>query len=342
MSKNILAASALALIPQLVASPASAQTIVEGLPDHIQRRIDADQVNDSLQKLIDTGAIQQGVVSGAKRWPVTDPVRVCFFGGTVSLRTKIMTIANQWTNGSPLKFDWGNAANPRLCNSEFSHIRVGFSPTGYWSLIGQDSVVYAGQLEQSLNLGMYDLSPPPEPNFTSTVLHEFGHALGFQHEHQHPQSTCESEFNWPAIYNYLASAPNYWNTQKVDYNMRRRHYLNGDVTTTFDKNSIMLYSFPAQFYQQGTTSSCYTAGNSNLSAGDRQTFAMVYNRETQLAAVENAAKTLSPALRALVTDRVSLLRLDNTIKGEVVSRVELDQDTPTFGAAIMQVMTAPD
>ena len=322
-------------------SAAKAQQVIESLPDHIERRITADQVQQSFQSLVSSGRVQQGIVAGAKRWPSTDPVKVCFFGGTTSLRTRIMSIADRWASGSPLRFDWGNAANPRLCGTEFSHIRVGFSPTGYWSLLGQDSIIYAPQTEQSLNLGMFDFNPPADPEFTATVLHEFGHALGFQHEHQHPITTCEAEFNWPSIYSYLSGAPNYWNKAKVDHNMRSRPYMHGDITTSFDANSIMLYSCPPQFYLRGAASPCFTRGNNNLSIGDRQTFAMAYgNRDQQLAAIENAASGLSASSRALVLDRVSLLRLNNDLKAAVVARSQLDQATPTFGAEIGQA-TAP-
>lgn len=340
MSPTLRASTALISVFSLT-SAATAQAVLESLPDHIERRIAADQVNGSFEKLVDLGRIQHGVLAGAKRWPTTDPVKVCFFGGTVNLRTRIMTIANQWVAGSPLRFDWGNPADPRLCGGGFSHIRVGFSPTGYWSLLGQDSVIYAPQTEQSLNLGMFDFNPPADPEFTSTVLHEFGHALGFQHEHQHPVTTCEPEFNWPAIYSYLAGPPNYWSKQKVDHNMRSRPYMHGDITTTFDANSIMLYSFPQQFYKRGATSPCFTRGNTNLSTGDRQTFALAYgNREQQLASIEGAASALSPSSRALVLDRVSLLRLNNNLKAAVVGRSQLDQVTPTFGAEIGEA-TAP-
>lgn len=340
MCKTLLATSAL-VIAVVASGPVNAQAVIEGLPDHLVRRIEADQVNTSLQRLVAQGAIQQGVVSGAKRWGSAEPVRVCFFGGSLALRTRIMNIANQWTAGSPLRFDWGSASNPRICNNEFAHIRVGYSPTGYWSLVGQDSVVYAGQLEQSLNLGRFDFNPPADPEFTATVLHEFGHALGFQHEHQHPQSVCEQEFNWPQIYSYLAGPPNYWSPEKVNHNMRQRTYIHSDVTTTFDPNSIMLYSFPAQFYLRGTNSACYTRGNNTLSSGDKQTFAQVYTtRDQQLARIEDAAQGLSLSARALVNDRVSLLRLENTLKAAVVSRTELDQATPTFGAAIGEALEA--
>ena len=33
-------------------------------------------------------------------------------------------------------------------------------------------------------------------NWDETVRHEFGHALGLEHEHQHPDEGCEAEFLW--------------------------------------------------------------------------------------------------------------------------------------------------
>ena len=54
----------------------------------------------------------------------------------------------------------------------------------------------------------------------STVLHEFGHALGLHHAHQNPESSCEDEFDFPRIYARLRLGPNFWEEDKVDYNLR--------------------------------------------------------------------------------------------------------------------------
>ena len=47
--------------------------------------------------------------------------------------------------------------------------------------------------------------------------------------------------------------------------------------TKFDKNSVMLYQFPADFYKKGATSKCFVPEpNSQISQGDRTLIAAMY------------------------------------------------------------------
>jgi hypothetical protein len=45
-----------------------------------------------------------------------------------------------------------------------------------------------------MNFGGFAVSLPQD--WAATVLHEFGHALGLQHEHQHPVGGCDLDFRW--------------------------------------------------------------------------------------------------------------------------------------------------
>ena len=78
-----------------------------------------------------------------------------------------------------------------------------YSYEGYWSVVGTDSENLLTGIDQSMNLEGYDVAPFPEPEFSRIVIHEFGHALGLHHEHQHPFSKCEDEFDWPRVTKYL-------------------------------------------------------------------------------------------------------------------------------------------
>ena len=71
-----------------------------------------------------------------------------------------------------------------------------------------------------MNFSGFDIAPPPDSEFARIVIHEFGHALGLEHEHQSPFSSCENEFKWDVIYATLASPPNNWPKERVDFNMR--------------------------------------------------------------------------------------------------------------------------
>ncbi|WP_454703195.1 hypothetical protein [Agrobacterium burrii] len=294
---------------------------IEIMPDYIARRLELDPFEQ-----VAGGLVDQGFITGSKRWNADEPLQVCFFGGPVSVRRKI---AKEWHQADvKVRFDFGDLNNPRLCKRNgYNEIRVGFAHRGYWSLVGQDSIIVYGQHEQSLNLARFDVSPPAQEEFRRIVLHEFGHALGFNHEHQHSLQSCESEFNFGAIYSYLSGPPNNWSRETIDHNMRGRKYHEGDIATQFDPKSIMLYSFPPSFYKNGMQSRCYASRNTTLSTGDKNTFKIAYGDsaardiEGDLSAIETAAQKLTPDEQKVVSGRLQILRADLGEKEKIIGLV---------------------
>jgi hypothetical protein len=262
-------------------APASddAAVIFEALPPHLEYR-----VANTADTLAPPGAdVPRGVISRLKLWPPEQTtLSVCFFRGDSALRGRIASVATRWLEQPVgVSLDFGAPPNYRSCvASGNDQIRIGFQYNGYWSLVGQDSYVNASQMEESMNFQGFLVRPPAEQEFMRVVLHEFGHALGFEHEHQHPWAQCD--FNMPYIYSYLAGPPNYWSHEVVDFNMKP---LAADnlVLRPVDVKSIMLYSFPVNYYLSGANSQCFSAGNYVLSTGDTQLLAEVYpvNRQQQ-------------------------------------------------------------
>jgi hypothetical protein len=289
--------------------------VMEGLPSHLEYRVNAQA--SALQVTF----TDDYFIAPLKVWDTSQPIKVCFFGGSQNLRSQIAQVAMQWTTvGGYLPLDFGNIAAPRSCGAEFVHIRVGFQYKGYWSTVGTDSINLASQAEQSMNFALYDVNPPPEPIFSRVVLHEFGHALGLQHEHQSYLAPCMNEFDWNSIYTYLKGPPNYWSIEQIDHNLKPLpDDGQNDAGDAFDVKSIMLYSFPKNFYKPAAdTTKCFTEGNNILSAGDVKAIVKYYPSN-----VADAQTIRSAALADYnqVVDKLNISDLEKSLAKLNASRV---------------------
>lgn len=81
-----------------------------------------------------------------------------------------------------------------------------------------------------------------EKEFNRIVLHEFGHALGFIHEHQNPEGNIK--WNIPAVYKHYTSEPYYWKIEDINKNILEKYSSNQLNATKFDPYSIMVYAIP--------------------------------------------------------------------------------------------------
>ena len=179
---------------------------------------------------------------------------------------EIMKMLDHAMQGRQVRFEWVkghtghelNEAADRLANAAALAFQSGGEP--------DPGPGYAGS-----EPGAHDfvVTAPPEPEeFRRVVLHEFGHALGFHHEHQNPVAACEDEFDWDHIYTYLGGPPNNWPKEQVDSNMRRLDQ-SGLVADQFDRDSIMLYTFPPDYFKSGQESPCFAPYTTALAPGDR-------------------------------------------------------------------------
>lgn len=103
-----------------------------------------------------------------------------------------------------------------------------------------------------------------EDDIRAVILHEFGHALGAVHEHSSPYAKIP--WDREKVYRDLSGHPHYWDKGRIKRNMFQYYTLANVRATTFDPDSIMLYSFPDSW----TTNGKGTARNTKLSASDKE------------------------------------------------------------------------
>jgi hypothetical protein len=279
-SAAVTAAIASAIALCAGANAEDARALLDHVPQAYLKR-----VSDFEKALLSEDSSDQArsVYFKGKLWaPSYRLLKVCFFGGSKALRAKIADVASEWMEANnSIKLDFGKTKN-RTCKKDGKgpemQIRVAFTDPGYWSYVGVESVVFRAQGESSMNLQGFADGPPDQLNdyAIGTIRHEFGHAIGLQHEHQNPKSTCNADFDWEKIYKLLGEGENGWPKEQVDFNMRP---LSGEglVATAFNKLSVMLYAFPAQFYVNGDKSECYIPQDNNgISQGDRDVLAGIY------------------------------------------------------------------
>lgn len=173
----------------------------------------------------------EALVQPEHLWTAGDMVRVTFLDGDTGLRGRVADAAQEWIRHANLLFRF-------VDEGEDSDIRVSFGdPQSAWSRIGTDCRRVPPTLP-TMNLGLLT-SESSDEAVRQLVLHEFGHALGLLHEHQHP--TLGIPWNRPAVYSFYAQRPYYWNRDKVNRNIFDVYNRDRTLHTEPDIRSIMMY-----------------------------------------------------------------------------------------------------
>ena len=151
--------------------------------------------------------------------------------GSDLIRQKVMTYAKNWELIANIKLNF-------VTNINDAQIKVEFSDDNRsWSWIGRE-VLFNPLGLYTMHFGWFN-STTKESEFKSTVLHEFGHALGFIHEHQSPANSIQ--WNKPEVYKYYAGPPNNWSASDVDVNFFAKYNAGSTNFSRYDPKSIMHY-----------------------------------------------------------------------------------------------------
>ncbi|KOC12867.1 hypothetical protein AFLA70_332g001031 [Aspergillus flavus AF70] len=204
-----------------------------------------------------------------KFWKPGSELRIAFMSGTPWQHDQVKKFAPIWTQYANLKFkfvDYDKSSPP--------DILINFDPSrGSNSYLGTDSAGVARRGRHSMNLGWIN-EKTGENARRSTILHEFGHALGAVHEHSSPRA----EINWnkEAVYARYSGPPSKWDKAKIDHNVLRKIPDKYTKATEFDPDSIMLYGFPGSLTMDGKG----TERKYFLSARDKEFMRFIYPFDT--------------------------------------------------------------
>ncbi|UHH31465.1 M12 family metallopeptidase [Pseudomonas veronii] len=203
------------------------------------------------------GRTKRGIADSDKRWPA-GVVTVALDLSSEKSKALVVDAIREWAHHTPaLRFNIveGKTGDIRISDDE--------GLKGNWSAIGTEAK-RIDEDQPTMHLNRTDDSK----KLRSTALHEFGHALGLLHEHQHPQNSLD--WDSPQVYDYYTS-------DSFNEAMVREHILEPDnrpglQITPYDPQSVMHYEIPAALRRNGQA----IPKNTTLSAGDKQTIRMLY------------------------------------------------------------------
>jgi hypothetical protein len=192
-----------------------------------------------------TGVIRQGLVSATeKMWNPGDVITVYLSttNGSDYIRNKVMHYAKEWERYANIKFDF-------IADFNAAKIKVGFFSTGQsWSWVGRD-VLFNPFKKYTMNFGWFD-ETTLEAEFSRTITHEFGHALGFYHEHQSPASPLQ--WDLPKTYKYFKDKSG-WSEDEVNQNVINKYNQSNTNFSSYDPNSIMHDFIPKGLLLNGSS-----------------------------------------------------------------------------------------
>jgi hypothetical protein len=190
---------------------------------------------------IDNKSIE--LAAGNKVWKdrmMTDSTLLVYFmEGNSATNQEVLDVANQWLVNSNMQFVESK-------DIKHSHIRITYlidpldTNDRFNSLLGTDADSSHYRNTNTMRLG--DIGAiTSQSDFDYYVLHEFGHALGFIHEHQ--RSDAPIVWEESELYIYCDTFYNMDSNAVLDHMI----HLIADVginSSVLDTLSIMIYGFP--------------------------------------------------------------------------------------------------
>jgi hypothetical protein len=204
-----------------------------------------------------TTRTKRGLANTSKRWP-DGVVTVSLDMRDRKNKALVIDVINEWAHNTPgLRF--------KIVNGVEGDIRISDDEglEGNWSQVGTD----ARSVDKD-NPTMHLNRNADSREFRSVVLHEFGHALGLEHEHQNPENTID--WNKDAVYEAYSSED--FPDEQVYEQILKLPTGSHLLVTSYDAKSVMHYEVPAEITNNGVE----VPINIALSEGDRKIVQKLY------------------------------------------------------------------
>ncbi|RXW13968.1 hypothetical protein EST38_g11879 [Candolleomyces aberdarensis] len=192
----------------------------------------------------------RAVLTRASRMWNNGQVLTCAFvknAGSAIQQAKVISVAKEWERYANIKLDFASAAK----NPLDAIIRISFDPRlGTWSTVGKDAL-HPREGRATMNFAFLFNTPTEAiPEERRVILHEFGHAIGYLHEHQSPRRGDKLKLKEEVVI-YWAKETQNWTedeTRRNILNVYNRYEVSN--YSTVDLTSIMMYYMPAQLNEQ--------------------------------------------------------------------------------------------
>ena len=192
-------------------------------------------------------------------------------GGSPKLREKIKVAAKEWEKYANISFNFVESGE--------ANIRVLVTDKGGCNSVVGTVALFRDSNEKTMNLDsnfFYNRGFFFDVLLTSTVQHEFGHAIGLLHEHSYKGKI---QWNKEVVYKEAYERDKEWDKAMVDFQIFMQHeslYTNGFA---YDPLSIMHYGYPASW----TLNNIEIKSNFKISELDKATVGLLYPKNSQRA-----------------------------------------------------------
>lgn len=221
-----------------------------------------------------------------RRWPAGSTLRVVVINNTGDSKwaNKIINVAKTWEKYANLILDIVDydaikvMPSPRkaeyedvyMTNGDIRVVVQSGDTFNCSSFIGTTCKLVARTGQPSIQF-QFGKKTIDDPWVQATILHEFGHALGFRHEHNNGNATIE--WNTKAVYADFKEEQG-WDETKVNNNFFNFEKFTGekfDQSAGYDKASIMTYAIKNTWVMNSKeTTGWYAGWNTVLSDTDKR------------------------------------------------------------------------